>query len=255
MSSIKNQVNKLLYYVSKDLLEYVKYKTAIISNLLLSVIMVKSFGDFSMAGGFGNDDYYLYILPGIIAMGMMNNCIFSASYNVAMDSEKHLTDDVVISVSSYLNYMIAKYIGNFVKALIQFLVVVLLSVYFYNISINNLGLLLGFFTIGTVMFISIGMLLAAFTDILSLGGLANLIIVPFTYFSGIFFPVTTLDGVIKVIAKFLPITPFIETLRYAISSEVMFGNLGSHVIYITLVTVILVLVTLIKYYKKLKRGY
>ncbi|WP_242860651.1 ABC transporter permease [Clostridium sp. KNHs205] len=255
VSIIKRQFNKLIYYISKDLLEYVRYKTAIISNVLLSLIMVKAFGDYSLSGGFGTNNYYLYMLPGILSMGAMNNCIFSASYNVSMDREKHLMDDVVLSPSSYFTYMTAKYIGNYLKALLQFALVMVLSIYYYDVTIDRLGMLFLYFSIGAVMFISIGMLLASITDILSLGGLANLIIVPFTYFSGIFFPVTGLDGITKEVAKRLPITSLNEMLRYSVNSQLMFGYLRTHVIYVSIVTLFLSTVTLVIYYKKLKRGY
>jgi len=185
----------------------------------------------------------------------MNNCIFSASYNVSMDREKHLMDDVVLSPSSYFTYMTAKYIGNYLKALLQFALVMVLSIYYYDVTIDRLGMLFLYFSIGAVMFISIGMLLASITDILSLGGLANLIIVPFTYFSGIFFPVTGLDGITKEVAKRLPITSLNEMLRYSVNSQLMFGYLRTHVIYVSIVTLFLSTVTLVIYYKKLKRGY
>lgn len=217
--------------------------------------MVKAFGDFSLSGGAGDNNYYLYMLPGILSMGAMNNCIFSASYNVSMDREKHLMDDVVLSPSSYFTYMTAKYIGNYIKAIIQFALVVTLSFYCYDVAIHRMGMLFLFFSIGAIMFISIGMLLASVTDILSLGGLANLIIVPFTYFSGIFFPVTGLDGITKEIAMRLPITSINEMLRYSVNSQMIFGNLQNHVIYISIVTLLLITVTLVTYYKKLKRGY
>ena len=235
VSSIKRQYNKLIYYISKDLLEYVRYKTAIISNILLSLIMVKAFGDFSLSGSSGNNDYYIYMLPGILSMGAMNNCIFSASYNVSMDREKHLMDDVVLSPSSYFTYMTAKYIGNYIKAIIQFVLVMILSCFCYDVIVDRIEILFIFFSVGVVMFISIGMLLASFTDILSLGGVANLIIVPFTYFSGIFFPVTQLDGLTKEIAMRLPITSLNEMLRYSVDSQMTFGHLWNHVIYVSII--------------------
>ena len=255
VSSIKRQYNKLIYYISKDLLEYVRYKTAIISNILLSLIMVKAFGDFSLSGSSGNNDYYIYMLPGILSMGAMNNCIFSASYNVSMDREKHLMDDVVLSPSSYFTYMTAKYIGNYIKAIIQFVLVMILSCFCYDVIVDRIEILFIFFSVGVVMFISIGMLLASFTDILSLGGVANLIIVPFTYFSGIFFPVTQLDGLTKEIAMRLPITSLNEMLRYSVDSQMTFGHLWNHVIYVSIITLLLSVITLVVYYKMLKRGY
>lgn len=253
--AIKKQFNKLMYYISKDLLEYLRYKTAIISNILLSLIMVKAFGDFSLSGGAGDNNYYLYMLPGILSMGAMNNCIFSASYNISMDREKHLMDDVVLSPSSYFTYMIAKYIGNYIKAIVQLVLVVFLSYYCYDVTIDRVGMLFLFFSIGAIMFISIGMLLASVTDILSLGGLANLIIVPFTYFSGIFFPVTGLDGITKEIAMRLPITSLNEMLRHAVNSQMIYGRLQNHVIYVSIAAFFLSIATLVIYYKKLKRGY
>ncbi len=159
--------------------------------------------------------YIDFLVPGLIAMGVMMSSMWGVSYNIIERRSKKLLRRMVATPMKRSNFLMAlilvRTLMNFVEAGLLFLVAFLV----FGISIQgSIPALLTLFVAGNIAFSGIAILLSCNTAKTEIGnGLINAISMPMMVLSGIFFSYHNFpEWSIPVIQKF-PLTMFADGIR------------------------------------------
>ena len=163
----------------------------------------------------GGSRYIDFLVPGLIAMGVMMSCMWGVSYAIIERRSKKLLRRMVATPMKRSNFLIAlitvRVIMNFVEAGLLFLFAWLA----FNISVQgNVAALFALFISGNFAFAGIAIFISSHTAKTEIGnGLINAISMPMMVLSGIFFSYHNFpEWSIPIIQKF-PLTMMADGIR------------------------------------------
>ena len=159
--------------------------------------------------------YIDFLLPGLIALGILNGLCWGVSYSLIERRSQKLLRRMVATPMKKSNYLIAlisvRFVMNCVEAGILFFFAWL---FFESIIQGNVGALVVFFISGNIAFAGIAVLLGCRTAKLETGnGLINAMTMPMMILSGIFFSYQNFPAWSIGFIKLLPLTTFTDGLR------------------------------------------
>lgn len=159
--------------------------------------------------------YVDFLIPGLIAMGIMMSCMWGLSYGMIEKRSQKLLRRMVATPmkKSYflLTLMTVRMVLNFLESCALFLAAWL----FFDITIQgNIPALLLIFIAGNIAFAGIAIFVSSHTANTEIGnGLVNAVVTPMVILSGIFFSYHNFpDWLIWIIQK-LPLTILADSIR------------------------------------------
>ena len=159
--------------------------------------------------------YIDFLIPGLIAMGVMMSCLWGISYGIIEKRSKKLLRRMIATPmrkSYFLMTLIAVRIAlNFTESAILFIFAWLV----FDITIQgNIASLLVIFIAGNISFAGIAIFVSSHTANTEIGnGLINVVVLPMMVLSGIFFSYHNFpDWAIPYIQKF-PLTMLADGVR------------------------------------------
>ena len=159
--------------------------------------------------------YFDFLLPGLLAMGVMNFSIIGLATVLATYRERRIFKRILATpmpVSVFFAGMIS---SNLVLTLVQSGILLAAGIFLFDGSVR--GSLAQFFLIvllGNLIFLSIGFITGAFAKTAqAAAGMGNAVTLPMMFLSGTFFPTDTLPSVLGAIVEFLPLSPVLTLLR------------------------------------------
>jgi ABC-type multidrug transport system permease subunit len=163
----------------------------------------------------GGTRYIDFLIPGLIAMGVMMSCLWGISYGIIEKRSKKLLRRMIATPmrkSYFLLTMIGVRIAlNFTESALLFIFAWLV----FDITIQgNIAALLGIFIAGNISFAGIAIFVSSHTANTEIGnGLINVVVLPMMVLSGIFFSYHNFpDWAIPYIQKF-PLTMLADGIR------------------------------------------
>ena len=190
-------------------------------------------------------------VPGVIALVFM--IVSTALTSVAVVREKELGTMEILLVSPFnpLKILIAKAVPYLILSLINFTVILLLSVYMLDVPIRgNLLLLYAESTLFIIICLSLGLLISTSTSSQQTAMLIAMMgmMLPTAFFTGFMFPIENMPLVFQGIAKVFP-----SSYYYAIVKKVMLKGLDfTYVWKETLILIAMAVVFLTLAMKKFK---
>ena len=162
-------------------------------------------------------------VPGVIALVFM--IVSTALTSVAVVREKELGTMEILLVSPFnpLKILISKAVPYLILSLINFTVILLLSVYMLDVPIRgNLLLLYAESTLFIIICLSLGLLISTSTSSQQTAMLIAMMgmMLPTAFFTGFMFPIENMPLVFQGIAKVFP-----SSYYYAIVKKVMLKGL------------------------------
>ena len=159
--------------------------------------------------------YIDFLVPGLMAMGVMMSCMWGISYGLIEKRSKMLLRRMVATPMRKAHFMTALLVSRTVMSAIEASILVVFSWLFFDIRIEGSFLaLVVLFLSGTLAFAGIAVLTASRTDNTYVGnGILNAVVMPMTILSGVFFSYHGFpDWAVSVIRLF-PLTIFADTAR------------------------------------------
>lgn len=190
-------------------------------------------------------------VPGVIALIFM--IVSTALTSVAVVREKELGTMEILLVSPFnpLKILIAKAVPYLILSLINFTVILLLSVYMLDVPIRgNLLLLYAESTLFIIICLSLGLLISTSTSSQQTAMLIAMMgmMLPTAFFTGFMFPIENMPLVFQGIARVFP-----SSYYYAIVKKVMLKGLDfSYIWKETLILIAMAVVFLTLAMKKFK---
>lgn len=160
-------------------------------------------------------DYLDFLVPGIVALALMQNGIFSIGFQVVFDKEKGILRRLRATPLPLASYSLAMVAVQLVIALIQTAIILLVGMLIFGVDINgSLWNVAALSIIGGGCFVSLGFALSSLSrDINAANGLIQVVQMPMMFLSGIFFPMDNAPTWIQPVVKALPLTYLAEGMR------------------------------------------
>ncbi len=159
--------------------------------------------------------YIDFLVPGLIAMGIMMSSMWSISYSVIEKRMKKLLRRMVATPMKKSYFLASILIARIFLNCIESILLFLFSYFYFDISVEGSfwGLMIIFLS-GNIAFAGIAILVASRTANTEVGnGLINAVVTPMMIFSGIFFSYHNFPDWIIVIIQKLPLTMLADGMR------------------------------------------
>ncbi|MBU1120556.1 ABC transporter permease [Candidatus Micrarchaeota archaeon] len=163
-------------------------------------------------------DYITFLVPGIIGMSMLFSSMF-AGISVLWDREFGFLKEIMIAPVNRVSIVIGRIAGGTTTALIQGIMVLVISFFigFNLISILSFLLAVLFMILIAVTFIGLGLIFASkMRDMQGFSLIMNFVIFPLFFLSGALFPLENLPLWVRYISFIDPLTYGVDGLRGAL---------------------------------------
>ena len=200
----------------RQLKRYVRSKARMVGSfaqpLLFLVALGFGFGPIYQKAGGGN--YIEFLAPGIIAMAILFTAMF-AGIELIWDKQFGFLKETLVAPVSRMSIMIGRTLGGATIALLQGLVVFLVSMLIgFRPDFHLFAISLVFMVLIAILFTAIGTAIASLVDDMQAFPLImNFLIMPTFFLSGALFPLQGLPEVIGIIAKVDPLSYGIDGIR------------------------------------------
>lgn len=178
-----------------------------------------------------NVRYIDFLLPGIIAMSIMQMAIFSVAFVFVDYKEKGILKRLVASPLKPYQFVIANVSVRLVMALVQAAILMALGLYLLHAQVVGSYWLVGLVAfLGSLMFLGLGFTISGFArTVETVPAIANIVAFPMLFLSGVFYPVDAMPGWMQSIVQFLPLTYFAHALREVMTKGVGIGAIATDI--------------------------
>jgi ABC-2 type transport system permease protein len=208
-------VARVIWY--REVLAYSRDPARFISSMVMPILMIVIFGE-----GFGRTigsfqegiNYRQFIFPGVIAMTILFNSVFSG-VSIIWDREFGFLREILVAPISRSAIGLGKLLGGasiaVAHGVVMFVFAPILGVHFSVLVILELTGVM--FLFGLTM-TSVGIAIASkVRSVESFQMISQVTIMPSMFLSGIFFPVNNVPGWMQVLVKINPVTYAVAPIR------------------------------------------
>ena len=164
------------------------------------------------------------IVPGIMGMILMLICALMTSVSIAREKELGTMEVLLVSPMKPLLIILSKLVPYFTISIINYITILLLSVYILKVPIaGSLVLLTGLSLLFIFVSLMLGTLISTMVErqIIALLISGMVLMMPAVFLSGLMFPIESMPEILQWISHILPVKWFIIAVR-----NVMIKGLG-----------------------------
>ena len=159
--------------------------------------------------------YIDFLVPGLLALGVMMSCMWGISYGIIEKRSKKLLRRMVATPMKKSHFLIALISVRFTMNLIEALILLLFAIIAFKMKIQGdiLSLVL-IFVAGNIAFSGIAVLVSSHTSSTEVGnGIINFVVTPMMVLSGIFFSYQNFPEWALPVIKYMPLTMLADGIR------------------------------------------
>jgi ABC-type multidrug transport system permease subunit len=192
-------------------LTYLKLSTIVGNGALLPVQTNSEIKPLTVTG----TRYIDFLVPGLIAMGVMMSSMWGISYGIIEKRSKKLLRRLVATPMKKSHFLIALITVRIVMNFIESSVLFLFALFAFKMTIQgNISALILMFLAGNIAFAGIAVLVSSHTSNTEVGnGLINFVVFPMMVLSGIFFSYQNFPDWSLPVIKNLPLTMLTDGIR------------------------------------------
>lgn len=205
----------------REIKRYFRSKARIVGSLGQPLLFLLALG-FGLAPVFqkaGAGNYFQFLAPGVIAMGILFTAIF-AGIQVIWDKEFGFLKETLVAPVSRLNIMLGKTLGGATIAIFQGIIVLVLSMIIGFRPLNPILIPVAviYMAMIAVLFTAVGIAVASvLNDISGFQLIMNFLVQPLFFLSGALFPLNGLPKFLVFITSLDPLTYGVDALRGTLS--------------------------------------
>jgi len=193
----------------------------------------------SRVGQMGGFDYMQYIVPGLIMMAVITNSYSNVVSSFYSAKFQRSIEEILVSPVPHHIILTGYVLGGMVRGLLVGIIVTLLSLFFTQLHIHHIFVIIYSVLITATLFSLGGFINAVFAksfDDISI--VPTFILTPLTYLGGVFYSIENLSPFFQTASLFNPIVYMVNTFRYGILG-VSDVNIGFSLAVMTLGTIAL----------------
>lgn len=195
----------------------------------------------------------VFTIPGLLGLIMQNITIILTAFALVREKERGTIEQLIVTPIKSSELMIGKLLPYILIGYTDFLMVLGLSMYWFGVPVRGniyLLLLLGLDFITCALAIGILISTVAQTQTQAMQG-AFFVLLPTIILSGFIFPREQMPTVIRAIGDIFPLTYFLVILRGIIIKGIDVSLLVHQIVIITLMSVFLLTVAILRFRKRL----
>jgi ABC-2 type transport system permease protein len=172
--------------------------------------------------------YPEYLLPGVIAMVVMQGGIYTLAYAVIEHRGRGILKRLAVTPLTKIHFISSLLAARLSVVLAQVVVLTLVGVLAFNTNFNWPILpVLVFVLLGGSVFLLLGLVISTFADSYEAAApITAGIGLPLAFLGNIFYPIDKLPSSLQAIGQFLPITYMSDGLRQAYVFDASLGDLA-----------------------------
>lgn len=177
--------------------------------------------------------YIDFLVPGIVALSLMQMSVFSVAFVFAEYKEKGILKRLLATPMKPYEFVSANVITRLIVAVIQVAVLIAVGVIFFNAHvIGSYWLLLLIVIVGAIMFLGLGFTISGFANTVeAVPAIANIVVFPMMFLGGTFFPIETMPDWLQNIATYLPLTFLSGSLRDVMLNGATFADIQNELMW------------------------
>ncbi|MBI3956942.1 MAG: ABC transporter permease [Candidatus Kerfeldbacteria bacterium] len=189
-----------------------------------------------------NVRYIEFLLPGIVALSIMQMAVFSVAFVFVDYKEKGILKRLLATPMKPQQFVTANVITRLIVALVQSSILIVLGVLLYKAHvIGSIWLLAPIIILGAVMFLGLGFTISGMAKTVdAVPAIANLIVFPMLFLGGTFFPLESMPGWLQNIVQYLPLTYLSDALRGVMANGESFRDITNDLLFMTAWSIVLV---------------
>jgi len=202
----------------RNVKRYLRSKSRIVGSLGMPLffLLILGFGLNSVINIPGMEhDYIRFIIPGIVAMSVLFTSVFSG-IQIIWDKQFGFLKETLVAPVSRVEIMLGQTLGGATTALIQGLIILVLSLFLGGGVPNVAGFLIAvlFMVLIGLSFTALGIAFASpMEDMHGFQLVMNFVIFPVFGLSGAVFPISTLPPFLRYLTYLDPLTYGVEGIR------------------------------------------
>ncbi len=207
----------------REVLIYVRDRPRMISAFVMPIMMLVMFGEglgnsiATLPGGIG---YRQFIFPGMVAMIVLMNSVFSG-VSIVTDRQFGFLREILVAPVSRTAICFGKITGgatiSLVNGMVMFVIAPFLGI---DLTFEIVVKLIGLIALVSFMLTGLGVALGSrLRSVESFQMLSQVVIMPAMFLSGIFFPINNVPLWMDVLVKLNPVTYAVAPIREIALSE------------------------------------
>jgi ABC-2 type transport system permease protein len=227
----------------RELKRYSRSRARVIGSLgqplLFLIALGFGLGPIFQKAGQGN--YFEFLVPGVIAMGILFTSIF-AGIQVIWDKQFGFLKETLVAPISRFEIMLGKTLGGATIAAIQGIIVFILAMLigFRPTSLDLLPLFFIFIFLIGILFTAVGTAVASvLTDISGFQLVMNFLVQPLFFLSGALFPLNKLPKLLFFVTTIDPLTYGVDGIRGVLIHQNHFSLLTDGIVLLAVTIIVL----------------
>lgn len=159
--------------------------------------------------------YIDFLVPGLVAMSVMQLSIFAATNQIVSWRERGILKRLLATPIRPAMVIFAQIVSRILITFFQASILILMGVLLFNLHIvGNIGIVIGLIILGGLIFLSMGFGLSGVSNThTAVMAIAQVFIFPQMFLSGIFFPREGFPDWLNTITAYFPLTYFADAMR------------------------------------------
>ena len=159
--------------------------------------------------------YLDFLLPGLVAMGIMMASLFGISSAMATYREQRILRRLLVAPVRARDFFGAMVVAYLMLAIVQAVIIFAFGMTVFGISVSgNPGYIAILILMGNAIFLGLGFIVGSVAgSVQAAAGLGNAVSLPMMFLSGVFFPKDGLPSPLRAAVEYLPLTPMVDSLR------------------------------------------
>ncbi len=227
--------------------QWTNYAQQVLANRSSSVINSKLLYNPQMRSAYN-------FVPAIMGMLLMLICAMMTSISIVREKEKGTMEVLLVSPVRPLMVVVAKAVPYLVLAILILTTILLMAHFVLDVPlVGSLFWIVGVSIIYILLALSLGLLISniAQTQLVALLLSAMVLLMPVVMLSGMLFPVESMPQVLQWVAAIVPPRYYIEAMRKLMIMGVGIHEVAREVIILSLMTLFLLTVALVKFKTRL----
>ena len=171
--------------------------------------------------------YVVWLIPGIVALGIMNNSMWSIGFMTVQMRLRKLLKRLAASPMKKWEFLLAQVLARLLFLGPEVAVPLVFGVFAFGMPVRGSIVAVALVALlGALSFGSIGLLVGSrVRTIEAISGLMNLMMVPMWVLSGVFFSSSNFPEVVQPFIRVLPLTALVDALRGVVLEGATLGGI------------------------------
>jgi ABC-2 type transport system permease protein len=193
--------------------------------------------------------YIDFLLPGIVAMSIMQMAVFSVAFVFTDYKEKGILKRLLATPMKPQQFVTAQVVTRLILAVLQAGILLSVGALIFKSHIYGNP-----FLILLTVLLGLGFTISGLSKTVdAVPAIANVIVFPMLFLSGIFFPTSSMPNWLQHVVTYLPLQPFAKALRDIVANGAGFNAVKGDLMWVLAWAVVLVVLAVITFRFEEKR--